>query len=74
MSRRAVYDYRGVDLQGYEEHTEVCGQDFCDTCGDCLVCYGDDPCPDGMHQSVRYLVYGETFVPSPNRKSGSPRA
>jgi hypothetical protein len=24
-----------------------CGEDFCDRCGDCLECYGDDPCTDG---------------------------
>ena len=22
----------------------VCGEDFCETCGDCLVCHGSDPC------------------------------
>lgn len=21
-----------------------CGEDFCDRCGDCLHCYGGDPC------------------------------
>lgn len=21
-----------------------CGRDFCDSCGDCLACYGGDPC------------------------------
>lgn len=21
-----------------------CGEDFCEQCGDCLVCYGDDSC------------------------------
>lgn len=28
----------------------TCGEDFCDRCGDCLACYGDDPCLDeGNH-------------------------
>ena len=27
----------------------VCGEDFCDTCGDCLVCYIGDECRDGGH-------------------------
>lgn len=22
----------------------VCGEHFCDHCGDCLACYGGDPC------------------------------
>lgn len=25
----------------------ICCEDFCDDCGDCLVCYGEDPCRDG---------------------------
>lgn len=32
--------------------TPVCGVDFCDTCGDCLHCYGEDRCAhnaDGEH-------------------------
>lgn len=24
-----------------------CGDAFCDLCGDCIACYGDDPCYDG---------------------------
>lgn len=28
----------------------VCGEDFCEMCGDCLFCFGDDPClDDGSH-------------------------
>jgi hypothetical protein len=30
----------------YEDRV-TCGEDFCDRCGDCLACYGDDPCYDG---------------------------
>jgi len=22
----------------------ICGEDFCEDCGDCLVCYGEDDC------------------------------
>ena len=40
-------------------HTEPeCGEDFCDFCGDCLYCYGDDEClssPDGRHRWVIYV-------------------
>lgn len=24
-----------------------CGKDFCQRCGDCLYCYGSDPCLHG---------------------------
>lgn len=30
----------------------ICGQDFCDACGDCLACYSSSPCfytDDGVH-------------------------
>ena len=29
-----------------EERTPQCGEDFCQTCGDCLDCHGGDPCFD----------------------------
>lgn len=33
----------------------VCGEDFCDMCGDCLACYDGDPCPDlPFHRRVVY--------------------
>lgn len=32
-----------------------CGEDFCDSCGDCLHCYADDYCPDGSHMWVVYV-------------------
>lgn len=31
----------------------ICGEDFCDICGDCLACYGDLPCVDGDHLWVK---------------------
>lgn len=28
----------------------ICGVHFCDYCGDCMHCYGEDQCyPDGEH-------------------------
>lgn len=24
-----------------------CGEVYCERCGDCIYCYGDDPCCDG---------------------------
>ena len=40
-----------------EDREPECGKDFCDTCGDCLACYGGDPCSkskDGKHLWVIY--------------------
>lgn len=27
-----------------EQRQPICGQDFCEACGDCMSCYGGDPC------------------------------
>lgn len=38
-----------------EDRVPVCGEDFCDQCGDCLACYLEDPCPGGgAHMWVIY--------------------
>ena len=36
-----------TDYVAPTERQPVCGEDFCDRCGDCLHCYGGDPCYDG---------------------------
>jgi len=50
--------YKGNDLILIEKSVKpVCGEDFCDTCGDCLNCYGDLTClrnKDGKHFWVFY--------------------
>lgn len=33
-----------------------CGKDFCGDCGDCLKCYGGDPCTDGGPHDESSLV------------------
>lgn len=36
--------------------TYICGEDFCEYCGDCMACYGGDDClfsPDGKHYYFR---------------------
>jgi hypothetical protein len=41
-----------VDDEIPHKQVPVCGEDFCDTCGDCLACFGEDKClfePDGRH-------------------------
>jgi len=37
---------------GLAAGTPLCGEDFCDECGDCLQCYGDDPCFGGVHSWI----------------------
>ncbi len=50
--KRQVYRDDGKFLRE-EEATPKCNKDFCDACGECLVCYGEDPCwPDGEHYWV----------------------
>lgn len=41
-----------------------CGEDFCDRCGDCLACYGNDPCWDGGEEpgTHSWFVYAEDVV------------
>jgi hypothetical protein len=40
--------------------TPICGEDFCDACGDCLHCYDDDPCyGHGTGGEHTWVVYAE---------------
>jgi len=42
-----------------EERQPICNVDFCDSCGDCLVCYGEDEClsnSDRKHMWVKYRL------------------
>jgi ferredoxin len=39
----------------------ICGEDFCDLCGDCLACYSGDSCPEGGHSWVVYAEDAEEF-------------
>ena len=38
-----------------------CGVDFCDRCGDCLACYGDDTCRHGGQH--RWVIYTDDHDP-----------
>jgi hypothetical protein len=51
-----VYDYSGMTFLREEEAVPVCGEAFCEECGDCLYCYGDDECfrGGGSHLWVEY--------------------
>lgn len=51
-----IYDHTGTKLIRTEEATPKCGEDFCDACGDCLVCYAEDGCVGKLpHFWVEYL-------------------
>lgn len=42
-----------------------CGEDFCDQCGDCLDCYGDDECPENDWGPHRWVIYAKTEPEAP---------
>ena len=51
-----VYDAFGEKILGHLERAgPVCNEDHCDSCGDCLYCYGEDPCPEGIHTWLYYI-------------------
>ena len=54
---RYIYDPQGEGLLRTEEAEPECGKDFCDNCGDCLYCYGDEECTcsnNGKHHWAEY--------------------
>jgi hypothetical protein len=57
------YIYLSLDKPPYSRFLKKvdaepeCGEDFCDSCGDCLHCYSGDPChrnDSGKHFWVEY--------------------
>ncbi len=42
--KKHIYDHTGMVLLRVEQATPKHGEDFCDTCGECLSHYGGDPC------------------------------
>lgn len=52
---RYRYNRTGEVLIQRSQDQPVCGEDFCDRCGDCLYCYSEGPCLDG--KSHRWVVY-----------------
>lgn len=39
------------------EAAPIHDEDFCDSCGDCLDCYGDDPCGRYGDEGHMWVVY-----------------
>ena len=65
--RRHIYDHTGTHVLRIEEAEPVCGEDFCDRCGDCLVCYEEGDCREqgnlvnlALHGGHFWVVYEET--------------
>ena len=44
--KKNIFDNKGEYIRS-EEAELVCGEHFCDICGDCLACYGVDKCING---------------------------
>ena len=59
--KRHVYSHDGLTLLRVEEANPVCG-DHCDACGDCLYCYGENPCLDSKDGQHFWVVYEDEIV------------
>lgn len=57
--KKHIYGKQSDKLLRVEDADPECGEDFCDRCGDCLHCYGGDPCWDGgaEHPDHYWVVY-----------------
>lgn len=67
--KRYVYSEEGNKLLRIEEATPICG-DYCDTCGDCLHCYGGEPCYESQGGEHFWVTY-EQAAPTPARSPDS---
>jgi hypothetical protein len=64
---REVWNEEGDVFIRRDDAEPVCGEHFCDRCGDCLHCYGDLECYEGdVH---RWVQYGE---PEPSEEMHGP--
>lgn len=59
MMQKEIWNETGDQFIRIEQAEAICGQDFCDHCGDCLHCYGDEPCIDGGKH--RWVIYKENI-------------
>lgn len=48
-------DHTAVEVNA----SPVCGEDFCETCGDCLACHWEDPCAGN-----EYAPWHTWYVPA----------
>ncbi len=54
-----VFDYTGTKRLYNVDLIPNCGDDFCDTCGDCLVCYVEDACNGVDGEEHFWVIYEE---------------
>ena len=64
--RKEICDNVNYEYIRTEECEPVCGEDFCDNCGDCLVCCFDDMCYGPGESLHRWVVYEDEL----ERKGG----
>ena len=56
MMVASVYDATGITTVRRVRAVPECGEDFCEDCGDCLYCNGDDPCHAPSDRRHRWVV------------------
>jgi hypothetical protein len=59
--KKHIYDNQDKLIEIVEAEP-VCGLDFCDSCGDCLNCYGGDECLEGYDGKHYWVVYQDKSV------------
>jgi hypothetical protein len=55
------YDGKYEIIQPLDFRKPVCQRDFCDRCGDCLNCYGEDPCKGVEGLKHMWVVNENTY-------------
>lgn len=66
--KKYIFDKSGLNCQRVEEAEPICGEDYCDKCGDCLACYAGDECPVGDDDRHFWVIYEDAERPRPLNK------
>jgi hypothetical protein len=45
-----------------DEATPVCGESYCDDCGDCLACCSSEPCRASKNGRHRWVAYSDQAI------------
>jgi hypothetical protein len=65
--KKHIYERMSNKLLRVEEAEPVCAEDFCDRCGDCLACYGAEPCI-GNEPEHYWVEFVEPVKPEPKEE------